>query len=243
MNTHQNKTEYQYVGTENLVLIEDALINYNKWIVGKFIRVFSGIKRSDASVLDFGAGLGTLCKIFYQKTGVKPDAVDADPSHRAILLGGGFRTYSALSELREDYDLIYTSNVLEHIENDHEILESLKFRLRKNGILLIYVPAFEMLWTSMDDMVGHVRRYRKNDLIQKLRIGGYDVQYAGYCDSVGFVLSLVFKMIGKKGGEMPLRALRFYDTVLLPISKIMDTFFSAWFGKNLYVIAKKSDAK
>ena len=91
--------DYKYPGTANLVLIETALTNYNEWVVDKFICACGKKKTSVAKVLDFGSGLGTLCKIFFRKTGIRPDAFDIDASHRAEIAKNGFHAYGNIDEL------------------------------------------------------------------------------------------------------------------------------------------------
>ena len=44
--------------------------------------------------------------------------------------------------------------------------------LKPGGLLLVYVPAFALLWTRMDDKVGHQRRYTRGGLEARLRERG-----------------------------------------------------------------------
>jgi len=237
---HHRPSDIPYSATDGLVRIEAAMTRYNRWIIGKVIKGYGKTLDSKTRVLDFGAGLGTLSQIFYEKSGVRPDALEIDPGHRLEAARRGFATYSTLAELPVVYDLVFVSNVLEHIEDDVGTLLSLKTHLKDDGALLIYVPAFEAIWTSMDEKVGHIRRYRKKALAEKLRHAGYDVRYIGYCDSLGFILAFLFKFIGSREGDLPMKSLSLYDRFLLPISRTMDVLFSRLFGKNLFVIARKS---
>ena len=40
----------------------------------------------------------------------------------------------------------------------------MRMKLRDNGKLFLYVPANMILWTKLDDIVGHYRRYDKDSL-------------------------------------------------------------------------------
>ncbi len=51
---------FKYTGLAELEKLESNLVNYNTFIVSKFIKHASGRKH----VLDFGAGVGTLSKIY-----------------------------------------------------------------------------------------------------------------------------------------------------------------------------------
>lgn len=225
----------KYVGQHLLLRAAEDLRNYNRWIIRILLRnlPINGKKR----VLDFGAGVGTLTTLFHSVTGLKPECVELDPEQKLILENLGFRTYLSLNEINGKFDLIYTCNVLEHIEDDICVLRDLKAKLASDGHLAIYVPAFEEIWSQMDVCVGHFRRYKKQTLEHKLESAGYTVVYTRYCDSFGFVLSYFFKYIGNRQGEPSSLSLRFFDTVLLPVSKVVDFFVCEKFGKNVLAIA------
>ena len=61
---------------------------------------------------------------------------------------------------------------MEHIKNDQEVITNLYDNLRKDGLLFLYVPAFQFLYSDMDKSVGHVRRYEKKELIRKVKKSG-----------------------------------------------------------------------
>jgi len=62
-------------------------------------------------------------------------------------------------EFRGRFDLVLLFDVLEHIENESEFLQSVKFHLSPSGILLINVPAHQFLYSDYDRAAGHIRRY------------------------------------------------------------------------------------
>jgi SAM-dependent methyltransferase len=237
----QRKSDVQtaYPAAELLIRGESDLRNYNEWVVGLFTRHASNLTQPGARILDFGAGPGTLSNIFRNKTGLKPDGVELDDRFRNILCERGFNGYASLSDTTDRYDVIFSSNVLEHIEDDLSALKDLYNRQTDDGVLLLYVPAFASIWTAMDDRVGHYRRYTKRDLAAKLSAAGFKVNAAFYCDSVGFILSFLFRFMGPECGEPTSRSLRFFDRFLLPVSKILDLLFHNYFGKNVFVAATK----
>lgn len=228
----------EYTGSGFLYRAESDLRRYNKWIVDLFLRNIDRTFLKEAAVLDFGAGIGTLSQVFLARTGIRPDTVELDQMQREILVSRGFKAYRSLESTSRRYTLIFTSNVLEHIEDDVATLRSLHEHLDENGILAIYVPAFMLLWTSLDDQVGHYRRYRIGELTEKLNRAGFQVSTARYCDSLGFILAILFKFIGSKDGEPSTMALRIFDRYLLPISKAGDFFSSRIAGKNVLIVAR-----
>jgi Methyltransferase domain len=228
--------DFEYTGSELLFTNEEALKNYNHWIVAQFVEEFSAI--NGKSALDFGAGIGSLCSIFDETTKVRPATLEVDAKQRDTLKKRGFSPYASIGEMSQNFDLIYTSNVLEHIEDDVATLIELRERISENGRIAIFVPAFKILWTSMDDKVGHHRRYTKKSLRAKLRAAGFTVEKIGYRDSIGFALALLFKVLGSKSGEPSYSSLVLFDRVLLPISRALDVLVSPFFGKNILAIAR-----
>jgi SAM-dependent methyltransferase len=234
----QNISKLTYHGSELLISSEKSLKNYNQWVVRKFLS--SCTLNSNFKILDFGAGVGSLAKIFYKFSGVRPCCLEIDPEQRKIISSYGFLTFSSLEKIQKKFDIIYTSNVLEHIENDAQMLINLRLKLKPKGKILIYLPAFNFLWTSLDDNVGHYRRYDKRSLGLKLLNAGYKIEKMSYCDSVGFFLSLIFKYLpsSKKKSANPSQfSLFLFDLFLLPISKIVDLITFGFFGKNIYAVA------
>jgi hypothetical protein len=98
-----------------------------------------------------------------------------------------------------------------------------------------------MIWTTLDDKVGHLRRYTAKTLTQHLDAAGFKVERIGYRDSVGFLLAILFKIIGSKSGIPSDRSLLIFDRVLFPISRLLDLLASPFFGKNVLAIARKRD--
>jgi hypothetical protein len=68
-------------------------------------------------------------------------------------------------------------------------------KLSDNGVLAIYVPAFQILFSELDSQVGHYRRYSRKDLRQKLRQSGFEVEKIVYVDKVVVQEVIVEKIV------------------------------------------------
>ena len=90
------------------------------------------ITATSYKILDFGAGLGTLSTEFENRNNVKVDCFEIDKSLIEILKQKKLNTYSQIKEIENLYDLVYSSNVLEHIEEDIEAIKSMKKMLKPN---------------------------------------------------------------------------------------------------------------
>jgi SAM-dependent methyltransferase len=61
--------------------------------------------------------------------------------------------------LREQFDIIFLFDVLEHIADERGFLEALLYHLAPDGYLVLNVPAGEWAYSKYDQAAGHVRRY------------------------------------------------------------------------------------
>jgi hypothetical protein len=65
--------------------------------------------------------------------------------------------------------------VLEHIEDDRAVLHQFRAACRPGGGILLTVPQHPWLWSPADAYARHHRRYRREDLLAKLRECGFEV--------------------------------------------------------------------
>jgi SAM-dependent methyltransferase len=223
-----------YTGTENLEVMKEAEL-YNRYLTRL---ITSQIKPSD-TVLDFGAGVGTFAHPLRAR-GIDPICVEPDDMLRTNLQRAGFRALAGLADIADaSVDFIYTLNVLEHIDHDRATLHELARKLTPGGRILVYVPAFPVLFSSMDRKVGHLRRYRRRQLEQRVAEAGLRVSRSHYVDSLGFLATLVYRTVGSEAGDINRSALKLYDRLVFPISLGLDKLVSRWLGKNLLVIGIK----
>jgi SAM-dependent methyltransferase len=223
-----------YSGVDNLEVMQEA-VNYNRYLLDTVRRHAPRAGK----VLDFGAGGGQFA-VPLAGLGMDITALEPDETLQRRLRAQGLRAVGSAQELPDgSFDYIYTLNVLEHIEDDASALRTLHTKLTPRGKLLIYVPAFPVLYTSMDAKVGHVRRYTRETLTSRVAAAGFHIERVAYADSVGFFATLLFKAIGSKDGSVNIGALKLYDRLIFPISRILDRATQRWFGKNLLLACTK----
>ncbi len=227
-----------YSGTDNLEVMAQA-INYNKFLQELII---SHAKEKDI-ILDFGAGLGTFAEQL-NKYHYNICCIEQDNNQSEIINRKGIKSYTHIDSIDDNsIDYIYSLNVLEHIENDFLMVSQLYKKLKVGGKLLIYVPAFQLLYSSMDKKVGHYRRYSKSSLLALLQQSNFEVVEVKYADSAGFFASLLYKFIGNKSGDLNIKTLIFYDKYIFPLSQLLDKVVSNFFGKNIYIVVEKKQIK
>ena len=219
-------------GVENLEVMSEAE-NYNRFLLNVVRRHAPPGRR----VLDFGAGGGQFAVPLTQ-LGLDVTALEPDAGLRQRIASRGVAAVSGPEQLADgQFGYIYTLNVLEHIPDDVAALQQLRAKLAPGGTLLVYVPAFPVLYTGMDAMVGHVRRYTRRSLTAAVQAAGFAIDRCEYVDSLGFFATLVFKFLGDRSGTINRTALRLYDRAIFPLSRLLDTVARRWFGKNLLLIA------
>jgi SAM-dependent methyltransferase len=223
-----------YTGTDNLEAMSKA-VHYNTFLVDL---VYSYL-RSETMALDFGAGLGDFA-LALKSRGLSVVGLDTEAAHRAAMLERGLRPISSLAEIEEgSLDAVYTLNVLEHIQDDYKVVAELAVKIRKNGLLFIYVPAHSSLFTAMDAKVGHFRRYSRNELVRLLTSNGFYIEASGYVDSLGVIATLLYKVFGSRKGDLGYTSIVFYDRFGFPLSQLIDRLLRHRFGKNAYAVGVK----
>lgn len=229
-------SEFAYSGNENLEIMQHAP-RYNRALC-KLVNTHMPADARHA--LDFGAGIGTFSRCL-EREDLKVHCVEPDNRQRDVLEKQGFQAVSDARQILDgQMDYVFSLNVLEHIEDDIDACKELYRTLRPGGHLMIYVPAFELLFTHMDVKVGHFRRYTRNSLRHCLEAAGFNVERISYYDFLGFFASLALKLLDSKSdGTLTPTTVRFYDRWLFPLSHLLSKPFSRLVGKNLVAYAKK----
>lgn len=218
---------------ENLDVLDHA-VNYNRFLLNQ-IEQAASLAPGSESLLDFGAGNGRFLGGMNGFT--SKFAVEIDPEYQVRLLQQGAIVSGSIDPVAEkSVDLAWSFNVLEHIEDDEAALSSLVARLRPGGRLVLYVPSCPLLYSKMDALVGHIRRYRKTELLRKTVRAGAIVQSCEYVDSIGYFASLAYRF-GKGSGKLTQRSVALYDRIAFPLSRKLDRALSPYIGKNLLLHA------
>jgi SAM-dependent methyltransferase len=195
-------------------------------------------------ILDFGAGDGVFVEKFL-RDGATVECVEPDASNQANLRALGSIVVPDIGTLRsEHYNFAYSINVLEHLHKLEHYLSELHRVLRPDGRLFVFVPAFNILWTSLDDEVNHVRRFTHKNLIGELSRAGFKIESVRYFDSLGFVAALGVRALEKVGlFRYSSRTVGLYDKMIFPISLLGDRLLSNIVGKNLMAVARKTSRR
>jgi len=137
----------------------------------------------------------------------------------------------------ERFDTALYIDVLEHILNDREELERAAQHLTENGRLIVLAPAHQWLFTAFDKAIGHYRRY-DHKMIVALKPRGLRLQRVIYLDSAGLIASLGNRLF--LHSSMPtLGQIKFWDSFLVPISRIVDPLTGDRLGKSILAVWRR----
>jgi len=141
---------------------------FNLWMADT-IRPFLGDR-----VLEIGSGVGNLSRTLAPR--VQYVASDINPLYLQTLtnlasdrpyLKSSYCDVSDLSSFPVSdggYDTIICLNVLEHVADDRRSLENIKTALAESGRAIILVPQGPWNFGTLDEVLGHQRRYTKQTL-------------------------------------------------------------------------------
>ncbi|WP_234264220.1 class I SAM-dependent methyltransferase [Hydrogenophaga sp. NFH-34] len=137
--------------------------------------------------VEMGAGTGGMTRLFLDR-GFHGACHDLGSDSRAMMrtnlaaYGEAIQVVEQIEELPgEAFDYLLAFEVLEHIENDAEVLSTWSRYLKPGGRLLVSVPAHQRKYGKSDELVGHVRRYEKAQLLKLIESAGFtDVRIVNY---------------------------------------------------------------
>jgi len=218
------------------------LHRYNQWIFSKF-QPYLGRR-----VLETGSGIGNITKFLLDRDLII--ATDVEPKY-LTLLKNTFGKYKKFmieqldisgTEMKryQSYhiDSVICFNVLEHIEQDEKPLKKIFELLEPGGRLLLLVPSHPWLYGSLDEHLGHQRRYGKKELRNKLETAGFRVIFLKHFNRIGILGWFLDSRILRRK-RLPPFQLRIYN-LFVPLFKL-EKFFPLPFGTSLLAVAEKSE--
>ena len=227
-------------GTETLQRLH-SMIRYSKWIYDLIKPFING------RVLEIGCGLGAMTRHL-----VNDDhqlvSIDINDSHIRIMRET-FKNQPNLTILKMDileengklqpasFDTVMLINVLEHIEKESQTIEKIYNLLSDNANFILFVPAYQWLYGSLDTIVGHVRRYNKNHLQSILTKANFKPYHYRYMNTLGVFGWFLNSKVLKKN-EFSLSQIKLFD-FLIPLISGFEKIITPPFGQSILVVVKK----
>lgn len=231
---------FSYVGSE-LDLFANAK-NWKNYWSGR-IKPFLG-----GRVLDVGAGIGSTARLLCSSAVDKWVALEPDPflasRIQALKVSGELppiceiRT-GMIADLQpgEEFDSILYIDVLEHILDDRAELDHASLHLANRGRIVVLSPAHQWLYTAFDKALGHYRRYNVG-MLRDATPETLQLESSFYLDGAGLLASLGNRLILNSGHPSE-RQIKFWDRMLVPISRALDPLTGHRLGKSIIGIWRK----
>lgn len=171
---------YKDSGAKTLHALASAP-RFNQWMADT-IRPYVGTR-----VLEIGAGIGNLTRTLVRGR-KRYVASDINPEHLARLATRFphrpnleiHRCDLVRSEdfapLADSLDTVICLNVLEHVEDDLLGLRNIRSALEPGGRAIILVPHGQGIFGTIDEALGHCRRYSQEELKGKMEKTGFRVE-------------------------------------------------------------------
>jgi 2-polyprenyl-3-methyl-5-hydroxy-6-metoxy-1,4-benzoquinol methylase len=194
------------------------------------------------TVLDVGCGSGLLSKALLSK-GYSVVAIDDDPKAVEITKKKGITSYVASINdwgISEKFDCIICADVLEHIDNDQEIIKKIYSMLNPNGCLIVNVPSYQFLFGQHDIALGHKRRYSNRELKNKLQSSGFKIEHLRHWNLLTMPMTLLTKINNKDYPHEKVSNIRFLSRTLEKLL-LLETKTNHLFGISILCKARKSD--
>ena len=208
----------------------------------KFIYALTKKFLSDG-MLEIGAGLGSFTANYYKNL-QKIVLTDLDEENIKILKKKFSEEKNItinskrINELEGKFNTIIYLNVLEHIKNDLDEINSALNKLNTGGHLIILVPAHQNLFSKFDEAIGHHKRYN----IEFFKFNKFEnakIQKLLFLDLVGYILYFLNKIFFKEEVYPSKLKILLWDKIFSPITIVLDYITRYKFGKNILCIYKK----
>ncbi|MFA6062411.1 MAG: class I SAM-dependent methyltransferase [Gallionella sp.] len=149
---------------------------------------------------------------------------------------------------RDEFDLICSFDVLEHIEDDQAALVQMYQASQSGGGLVLTVPQHRWLWSSTDDYAHHKRRYTREELVERVKRAGFKVEYATSFVSLLLPVMMASRLLQKTGDaddqmDAGFKIGKLVNRLLLGVMKVERSLISFGFtfplGGSLLLVARK----
>lgn len=194
------------------------------------------------SVLEVGAGLGDFAAGLRGLERLVLTDLDADAVR---IMGEKFAArpevevaqldlddVEALRPVGDPVESVLAINVLEHFEDDVALLRGLSRLVAPGGTIVLWVPAFNALYSDFDRQVGHARRYTPATLRKAARAAGLEPARVRAVNLLG---GLAWWAATRRGGVSTPngKLVGLYDRLIVPASRVLDRIAPIPFGQSV----------
>ena len=229
----------------------------NWWFVSRRRYLLDLLKNApkDSVILDIGCSSGIFLKDLEQLGFKTENLFGIDISEKAIEnckkngIINAFVMDAQKISLPEKFDIIVASDCLEHLQDDTQAIRNWYEVLKMGGMLYVFVPAFQSLWSTHDEVNMHFRRYTNKELKDKLVSHKLTILKSSYWNFFLFIPLYLFRkfdavMSRNKKKEGQIIDGKMANVVLLQLllfENFLLKYINFPFGVSTFCIAKKKN--
>ena len=98
--------------------------------------------------------------------------------------------------------MVAAFDVIEHILEDELVLQNFRRATTPGGGCLITVPQHQWLWSPVDDVACHQRRYSARELHAKVEAAGFRIVYSTSFVTLLLPLMLASRLTVRRSGDI-----------------------------------------
>ena len=226
-------------GAETLEIMS-AAPNYNRW---QYDQIAPHLGRR---ILEIGSGIGNMSQLMADARPELLVCTDLDEFYRQRLR----ERFAGRDEVRVDslalpdeaaaarfadarLDTVVALNVVEHIEDHVGTLRTMGSLVGPAGRVVVLVPALPALHGSLDEDLGHFRRYTPATLRQTYEAAGLRVDRLWWFNRVG-VVGWWYNARVRRTRRIPLAQLKSFDA-LVPLLRL-ERWLPLPFGQSVIAV-------
>jgi SAM-dependent methyltransferase len=154
---------------------------------------------------------------------------------------------------RDEFDVVGAFDVLEHIQADERVIEGVHQALRPGGVFVVTVPQYQWMWSTLDEIARHKRRYSRRGLLSKLRARRFDVLFCSSFVTTLFPAMAASRLLSRmRPAQADIRKAFASEVTLPPVANrlcdwvmridegALNAGISLPFGGSLLVVARKA---
>ena len=230
------------VGLETLRVMQEAW-RYNAW---QYRRIAPYVA---SRVCEIGSGIGSMSELLLSTPRERVVLTDRDAGYLRTLR----QRFAARPPVAVEWldlpdpdaadrfqayrlDTVVALNVIEHIEDDMEAMRTIRAMLQPGGRFVMLVPALPALHGTLDQELGHFRRYTRSVLDARLAQAGFQAERIFYFNLVG-AFGWWFNARVLRRPQIAAAQVRWFDA-FVPFLRFED-LFRLPFGQSVISVAVK----
>lgn len=229
----------------------------NWWFISRRDMILQLMKKininKNAKILEMGCSGGPLIQFLTQNGFQNIIGIDISKSAIELCKNRGIKHVEVMDGAKtrfkdNEFDLVIASDILEHIKNDSAALSEWHRILKPNGKLIVFVPAFNFLWSNHDEINHHYRRYSKTQLKKGIEKANFRLDDISYWNFSLFFPSSILRIFQHLQSDSNEKRDQLYELnhlvnkILIDLLKVENwflKFFNFPLGVSVFAVCRK----